>query len=1033
LISMGSWRFSPRLGLLFALAWCAILPVFSGHAAEVETARRIWSFDNREDWQVWWPTEQGPAPFMPGSPPTGYGIRMTPVYRDVVLPVFAPEFKTGNPVTPNARITLAVEVQTGKGAFVSLSLMDTRKEGFRYAERALSPGMNEVTWSVQEEITGTWGEHNDPRPVVPLHLWELGLRRTPGDGDVYVRFVSADVRETVPALSAVRVDVETGNPAHVIREGEENRLALRIESIATVPLTVGAELKLVSPAGNEYPMKKTLRPAPGSATLWRLPVFPKKNGVWALECTLSAEDGTTETRRLMMCRMRPAGPTPGTGTGPGTGAGFLFGISSHTEGAAPPDAEQEIRAASLCGAKVLRAGPGWPWIEPAEGTWKWEIMDRLVDLCRRNSIEIQCLLGYCAKWAAPQVKQAGTDYREWLFSPPERMDAWRTYVRETANRYHRDVRFYEVWNEADLDLFWKGSSGKYLDLLKAANEEIKRVSKDLQVMTCGFATLGDHPSHAEKNFEATVARDGADFFDILAHHEHGLFPGYQKAMDGPLAGLVKQLAPGRRFWLNETAVSAVEGGEVVQARTLVKKLCLAMARGSMGYTWYDLRNDGTDPENPEHNFGLLTSDFHPKPAYSAFNTMALLLTGKRFVRSIDLGEGRWGLVFSGETTHVVVAWRESPAVPEALFVLRMADATSAIAYDIWGNPEKASVVSDRIPLTVTSDPSLLVLEGSESGPRLESALVSPEGVILAVPGGQAVYRATLYNPFEMPREFVLKWHPPAEIAGGKEVTGRCFVEPGARLTRSVETRVPAGVFSARGRSFECGLDYGADGLPWKGRITVPLFVAVPIPPVAPSRPPDFALRDRASYVGLLAGRVDPKGSSWNGPDDLSAAVWLGRRSDVLTLKVVVTDDVLDPRGRGANVWQGDGVQVAFQVPGQEGHWELGLTLTADVGKPAVYSYLVPEGFKDPTAAVFLRTERKDVQTVYEAVLPYSAFGLTDAVLEQGIRFNLVVNDSDGSERKGWMQIAPGIGESKDPSAFPWVVFERPSGKKTVPQ
>jgi hypothetical protein len=1033
---MGSLRISLRWSLLFALTWCAILGALPGRSAEVETVRRLWNFDNKEDWQVWWPGEQGPAPFVPGSPPTGYGIRMTPVYRDVVLPVYASEFKVGNPVAPSARITLTVEVQTGKGAFVALSLMDTRKEGFRYAERALSPGMNEVTWSVQEEITGTWGERNDPKPVVPLHLWELGLRRTPGDGDVYVRFVSADVRETMPALSAVRVDVETGNPAHVIREGEENRVALRVENIATVPLTVGVELKLVSPAGSEYPMRKTLRPAPGSATLWRLPVFPKKNGVWALECTLSAEDGTTEIRRMTMCRMRPAGPTPGTSTG------FLFGISSHTEGAAPPDAEHEIKAAALCGAKVLRAGPGWPWIEPAEGTWKWGTMDRLVELCRKDSLEIQYLLGYCAKWAAPPVKQAGADYREWLFAPPERMDAWRTYVRETANRYQKDIRFYEVWNEADLDLFWKGSAGRYLELLKAANEEIKGVSRDLQVLTCGFATLGDHPAHAEKDFEATVARDGADFFDILAHHEHGLFPGYQKVMDGPLAGLVKQLRPGRRFWLNETAVSAVEGGDVAQARTLVKKLCLAMARGSMGYTWYDLRNDGNDPENPEHNFGLLTRDFHPKPAYSAFNTMALLLAGKRFIRSIDLGPGRWGLVFSGEATHAVVAWRESVTVPEAVFALRMAAANSAIAYDIWGNPEKVSVVSDRIPLTVTSDPSLLVLEGNESGPRLESSLVAPEGVILVVPGGQAVYRATLYNPFEMPREFVLKWHPPSEVNGGKEVTGRCFVEPGARLTRSVETKVPAGVFSARGRAFECGLDYGADGLPWKGRITVPLFVAVPIPGasgagVRPAslagsyRPPDFALKDRASYVGLLMARVDPKGSSWNGPDDLSAVVWLGRRSDVLTLKVVVTDDVFDPRGREANVWQGDGVQVALAIPGQVGHWELGLTRSADAGKPAVYSYLVPEGFKDPTAAVFLRTDRKDEQTVYEAVLPYSAFGLTDAVLEQGIRFNLVVNDSDGSERKGWMQVAPGIGESKDSSAFPWIVFERPSGKKSV--
>ena len=755
---------------------------------------------------------------------------------------------------------------------------------------------------------------------------------------------------------------------------------------------------------------------------------------------------------MTMCRMRPAGSAPGPGPGPKpeaasangelgsvTPAGatvFLFGISSHTEGASPPDAEHEVRAAALCGAKVLRAGPGWPWIEPSEGTWKWETMDRLVELCRGNSIEIQYLLGYCAKWAAPQVKQAGADYRDWLFSPPERMDAWRDYVRETAKRYQKDVRFYEVWNEADLDLFWSGNSGRYLEMLRAAHEEIKGVNRNLQVMTCGFATLGDHPAHAEKDFEAVVVRDGAGFYDILAHHEHGPFPGYQRIVDGPLAGLVKQLGPGKRFWLNETAVSAVEGGSVAQARTLVKKLCLAMARGSLGYTWYDLRNDGDDPENPEHNYGLLTRDFYPKPAYSAFNTAAMLLAGKRFVRSMDLGEGRWGFVFSGETTHVVVTWRESVAVPEALFVLRMYDTKSVVAYDMWGNPEKVNVVSDRIPLAVTTAPSYLVLEGPEEGPRLEGSLVSPEGVVLAVPGGQAEFRAILYNPFEITREFVLRWQLPHPVAGGREVVGRFFVAPGVRQSKTAETRVPAKDFSVRGRSFDCELSYGADKMPWKGRITVPLAVAVPIPGAggAGVRPPDFVLNDRASYVGLLDARIDRNGSSWGGPDDLSVSVWLGRRSDVLTLKVVVTDDAFAPRGRGANVWQGDGLQVAFQVPGQNGYWELGLTRMGegDAGKPAVYAWQVPDGFKDPVASVFLRTDRKDTRTIYEAVLPYSAFGLSDAILEQGIRFNLTVNDSDGGERKGWMQIAPGIGESKDPAAFPWIVFERPSGKKPKP-
>ena len=44
------------------------------------------------------------------------------------------------------------------------------------------------------------------------------------------------------------------------------------------------------------------------------------------------------------------------------------------------------------------------------------------------------------------------------------------------------------------------------------------------------------------------------------------------------------------------------------------------------------------------------------------------------------------------------------------------------------------------------------------------------------------------------------------------------------------------------------------------------------------------------------------------------------------------------------------------------------------------------------------------------------------MLNHGFRFNLLVNDNDGEGRRGWIAIAPGIGERKDPSLFPFIIF-----------
>ena len=57
------------------------------------------------------------------------------------------------------------------------------------------------------------------------------------------------------------------------------------------------------------------------------------------------------------------------------------------------------------------------------------------------------------------------------------------------------------------------------------------------------------------------------------------------------------------------------------------------------------------------------------------------------------------------------------------------------------------------------------------------------------------------------------------------------------------------------------------------------------------------------------------------------------------------------------------------------------------------------------------------------MIPESAVGADSALLKQGIRFNLLVNDNDGEGRDGWMHIAPGIGENKNPDRFPFVLFE----------
>ena len=62
--------------------------------------------------------------------------------------------------------------------------------------------------------------------------------------------------------------------------------------------------------------------------------------------------------------------------------------------------------------------------------------------------------------------------------------------------------------------------------------------------------------------------------------------------------------------------------------------------------------------------------------------------------------------------------------------------------------------------------------------------------------------------------------------------------------------------------------------------------------------------------------------------------------------------------------------------------------------------------------------RSGNNTIYELAIPWSEL-LKDQAVEPGlvVGFSLLVNDNDGTGRRGWIEYNSGIGLAKDPSMF----------------
>jgi hypothetical protein len=164
-----------------------------------------------------------------------------------------------------------------------------------------------------------------------------------------------------------------------------------------------------------------------------------------------------------------------------------------------------------------------------------------------------------------------------------------------------------------------------------------------------------------------------------------------------------------------------------------------------------------------------------------------------------------------------------------------------------------------------------------------------------------------------------------------------------------------------------------------------------------------------------------RGTEPLGPGDLQAELAAAWSPAGLWLAVRVRDDVHDNPHPAPDAWQGDGVQVAFDV-GQSGgvgydgvdDHELSFARGDPGGAPRAHRHAGPGGASDDFE---VRTSRVGDLTLYEIRIAASA--LPSASLREGVAlgFSALVNDADGAGRVGWLEWTSGIGVEKRPEDF----------------
>ena len=77
--------------------------------------------------------------------------------------------------------------------------------------------------------------------------------------------------------------------------------------------------------------------------------------------------------------------------------------------------------------------------------------------------------------------------------------------------------------------------------------------------------------------------------------------------------------------------------EQEQAQYLVRMFLINLHQGIPISIWYDWKNDGTNPNEREHQFGTVRHDLNPKAAYQAAQVLSSTLAGYSISERLDLG------------------------------------------------------------------------------------------------------------------------------------------------------------------------------------------------------------------------------------------------------------------------------------------------------------------------------------------------------------------------------------------------------------
>jgi hypothetical protein len=322
---------------------------------------------------------------------------------------------------------------------------------------------------------------------------------------------------------------------------------------------------------------------------------------------------------------------------------FSIGVNIHF---VKPNIE-EVSKLHEAGFKIVRTDLFWRNIEKKKGIYNFSDYDKLVRSMNKSNIKVLFILDY----SNPLYDNGLSPYSD------NGRKAFANFVEKAVENYKGKQIIWEIWNEPNIG-YWKPkpNADDYSKLAIEAINTIKAKDKNAFIIAPALASF-------DYSYLNSLGKSGIfKYIDAVSIHPYRqnnpetVINDYKK-----LRELISKYPHNKNIevfsgeWGYSTSWKNIN--DMKQAQYCIREYLTNIMCGVNVSIWYDWRDDGTNKNNGEHNFGTVYNDLTPKPTYYAIQTVNTTLNGYKYIKRIDtISKDDYLLMFKKGNKVVYALW-----------------------------------------------------------------------------------------------------------------------------------------------------------------------------------------------------------------------------------------------------------------------------------------------------------------------------------------------------------------------------------------